>query len=100
MAVVVLPTPPFWLAIAMTMSGTCRSRWGTEPILGVPLGPVKQRALHLVAQIVRIQAFEPALKPLLVGFFGVEIPCSRQLQDFRVHEDRGLRPNRERQRVA
>src|SRR5579862_9188909 len=98
-AVVVLPTPPFWLAIAMTMisepTGSRRLRHCRNG-----LGACQEKPLHLVAQIVRIQTFEPPLQAFLVGLLGRRVERLGPIQHVLRDEDARFRPERQRQRVA
>src|SRR5215831_4508400 len=66
MAVVVFPTPPFWFAIATIIRGRRDS----------------SSKLHLVlAQIVGIEALQPLVQAIGVGFFGDRIERLRVVDD-------------------
>src|ERR1700681_1789154 len=83
MAVVVLPTPPFWFAIATIIKdpkggndGDCNRIWsrGRQPPCSERSGQLnntaRSRPLHLVAQVVGIQALQPLVEPIGVVLFG------------------------------
>src|SRR6185295_9855782 len=71
MAVVVLPTPPFWFAMATIMKSEVSESAGSAVILADarsaearPYGSIS----HLVfAQIVGVEALEPLVQPIGVG---------------------------------
>src|SRR5262245_35475034 len=87
MAVVVFPTPPFWLAMAtITSAAILRS---------------SDCALHLVfAQFVRIQAFEPLVQPVRIGLVLRHVERLGAVDDRVFDEDRRSSPQRQRNRVA
>src|ERR1051326_6693790 len=90
-AVVVLPTPPFWLAIAMTMLWSRpeapEKPAGSSSDSRSVIGPCQAGLLHLVAQIVRIEAFQPLLKPLLVRLLGRDIHGLGLVEHAWIHKD-------------
>src|ERR1035437_4867570 len=86
MAVVVLPTPPFWLAMATIIRGEARGDCSR---------------LHLVlAEIVGIEALQPLLQPIGVRRLRHEIDRLGVVDDRLLHENRRPRPQRQRNRVA
>src|SRR5438128_9436593 len=93
-AVVVFPTPPFWFAMAMTITGGPSRRgddsgWGTRGRSG--------RTLHLVfAQLVVGETLQPLLEAAHVHRLpagGIDAPGA--LEDRVLDEDRRLGPERE-----
>src|SRR5437899_8859799 len=82
MAVVVLPTPPFWFAIATIMNGPGLEAQKPRGIVAQVRGGVRPRPcgagraaprgrLHLVlAEVLGIQALEPLVEPIGVGLVG------------------------------
>src|SRR5438309_7060756 len=73
MAVVVLPTPPFWFAMATIMRGTRQD----------------SSRLHLVLpQIVGVEALEPLVQPVRVGLVRGEIHRLRVVDHRLLDEDR------------
>src|SRR3954468_20428667 len=100
MAVVVLPTPPFWLAMATIMKWRGvpgnRGHHNREQQPGCSPG-----TLHLVfAEVVGVQALQPLVQPVGVRLLGREIDRLRVIDDRVFHEDRRPGPERERDRVA
>src|SRR6476620_9110855 len=88
MAVVVLPTPPFWLAIATIME----ARGNPGAILA---------DLHLVlAEVVGVEALQPLVQPVGVALLAGEIDRLGVVDDRVLDEDRRPRPQRQRDRVA
>src|SRR5690242_3153047 len=93
MAVVVLPTPPFWLAMATIIEG-----WR----ILTPSPPLRLRgSSHLVlAELFRIEALEPFVQPIRVGFLRREVDRLGVIDDALLDEDRRARPERQRDGVA
>src|SRR5690242_7503583 len=63
-------------------------------------GSVKKRTLHLVAEVVWIQTFEPPLQAFAVSLVGRDIHTARAIKHLGLDEDRSRRANRQRQGVA
>src|SRR5438128_2071125 len=102
MAVVVFPTPPFWLQMATIIgAGTRRTReYYTERRRE---GDLTRRGgcLHLIfPEIVGIQALEPLLQPVGVRLLRREIHRLRVVDHRLLDEDRCPRPQRQCNRVA
>src|SRR3954466_10049152 len=57
MAVVVLPTPPFWLAMATIIQG-----W--RILTPSSSDPLTQSSHLVLAELVRVEAFEPFVEPV------------------------------------
>src|SRR5262245_26639341 len=83
MAVVVFPTPPFWLAIA-TIIRRRENSSAESSRLQRRIGPRAALRSHLVFEVVRIEALEPLVQAIGVGFFG------RRIDRLRVVEHRVL----------
>src|SRR6476620_4751703 len=95
MAVVVLPTPPFWFAIATIM------RVAGHLTPAIPFVDRISDRLHLVfAQIVRVEAFEPLLEPLRARPLGCGLDGGGAFEDVLLDEDGGAGPQRKGDRIA
>src|SRR4051794_28287605 len=128
-AVVVFPTPPFWLAMATIIywaAEACRivtdaralrrdrnvgelnssaagALAGGIVTLTIECSPIGYTKLHLVfAEVVRVEALEPLVQPIRVALSDL----ARRIEGFGVvdhrllDEDRRPRPQRQRDRVA
>src|SRR4030095_16139112 len=95
MAVVVLPTPPFWLAIATII-------WGNETSGGRYSS--RERAatdLHLVlAEVVGIETLEPLLQPIGIGLLGGKVDRLRVVDHRVLDENRAADAQRQRDCIA
>src|SRR5437762_1401335 len=106
MAVVVLPTPPFWFAMATIIGGrdglyqSGRAMWRAIDVGEVP-DPAAARRLHLVlAEIVRVEALQPLVETIGVGLLAREVDGLRVVDHRLLDVDRRARPQRQRDRVA
>src|SRR6476659_10773404 len=91
MAVVVLPTPPFWLAMATIIEG----------VTGLYHCPSLPRPLHLVfSEVVGVQTLQPLVEPLGIAFFGHRIEGLRVIDHRFFDENRRPRAQRQRDGVA
>src|SRR4051812_49156319 len=112
MAVVVLPTPPFWFAIETIIGDGIVSTAAApaKEILGIsgfrrvlrPCWPPNRGfPLHLVfAHVVGIEALQPFLEPLGLAFGRRRLDLLGLLDDVLFREDRRLGAQRERDRVT
>src|SRR6185436_3211845 len=95
MAVVVLPTPPFWFAIATIM------RVAGHLTPAIPFVDRISDRLHLVfAQVVRVEALQPLLKPLRARPLGRGLDGGSALENVFLDEDGGTGPQRKGDRIA
>src|SRR5215467_13944093 len=82
-AVVVLPTPPFWFAIATII----------ERVTGLYHPPMHPQPLHLVfSEVVWVQTLQPLVEALGVRFLGHRIESLRVVDDRLFDVDRRPRP--------
>src|SRR5437667_5822542 len=111
MAVVVLPTPPFWFAMATIIvmktregivAGNSRiAELATLASWRVAMTKPPTRPLHFVfPQVVRVEALEPLVQPIGVGFLRGEIDGLGVIDDRLLDENRRPRPECQRDGVA
>src|SRR5215831_5925603 len=99
MAVVVFPTPPFWLAMATITGRGILRRPSAEMHDGNAAGVAD--SLHFVlAEVVGIEALEPFVEMLGVRRLRGHVERLRVLDHRLLDEDRCARPERQRDRVA